>query len=441
MRFTIFLLLLLVLVSCQVGGQAAPLPTVIPFPTMTPGRFVSGDLSPAQFVPQDGGALSNPATAIALSSRATPTPDASNCPAGQSVDLRRQPASQPEIVEELLRYLSAGGSIEVLEEEIRDTWDVLGEDGYVRTNTDLTGEGTPEVVIGYLTPEDRGALVILGCQDGRYVLHEEAFSSEPIVPELIWLGDLNQNARSDVLFAIQECDSNDTCVYQTRLLTWDGQLGRFVNLIEGAIISDTLPVINDTDDDKVTEIIIQLQSRGTTATGPLRTGLLIYDWNGQLYTLSIVQYDPPRYHVQIVHEGDKAFNRLDAATAAQLYEVSLNDASLRYWFNDGPVTLRSYTLYRLMLAYAFLQDGRLFAVIEQFETEFPRLSPEGQTLEIPVYAEMAYSFWNALQATSNLHSACLAVQEIMSRRPEALTLMNRYGSRSPTYTELDLCPY
>jgi hypothetical protein len=54
---------------------------------------------------------------------------------------------------------------------------------------------------------------------------------------------------------------------------------------------------------------------------------------------------------------------------------------------------------------------------------------------------MATTYWNALQVTNNLHSACLEVQAIIRERPEALNLLNRYGSRSPTYSAEMLCPF
>jgi hypothetical protein len=54
---------------------------------------------------------------------------------------------------------------------------------------------------------------------------------------------------------------------------------------------------------------------------------------------------------------------------------------------------------------------------------------------------MSIAFWDALQVTNNLHSACLEVQDIIRARPEALSLLNRYGSRSPTYTADELCPF
>jgi hypothetical protein len=59
----------------------------------------------------------------------------------------------------------------------------------------------------------------------------------------------------------------------------------------------------------------------------------------------------------------------------------------------------------------------------------------------PVYIEMAVTFWNAYQVTNNLNAACLNVQTVIAARQEALGLLNRYGSRSPTYTADDLCPF
>jgi hypothetical protein len=59
----------------------------------------------------------------------------------------------------------------------------------------------------------------------------------------------------------------------------------------------------------------------------------------------------------------------------------------------------------------------------------------------PVYVTMINTFWNGFQVTNNMHSACLEVQAIIAQRPEAVGLLNRYGSRSPSYTAQDLCPF
>jgi hypothetical protein len=43
--------------------------------------------------------------------------------------------------------------------------------------------------------------------------------------------------------------------------------------------------------------------------------------------------------------------------------------------------------------------------------------------------------------TNNLRSACVEVQAIISTRPEAVGLLNRYGSESPVYEAGDVCPF
>jgi hypothetical protein len=93
------------------------------------------------------------------------------------------------------------------------------------------------------------------------------------------------------------------------------------------------------------------------------------------------------------------------------------------------------------MTYAYANNRRALAILELLQETYPQTAEDGSQLEIPVYAEMAYAFWQALEETQNLNSGCLAVQEVMERRPEALNLLNRYGSRNPTYVTTDLCPF
>jgi hypothetical protein len=91
--------------------------------------------------------------------------------------------------------------------------------------------------------------------------------------------------------------------------------------------------------------------------------------------------------------------------------------------------------YRLLLAYSDLEDPRRVELSATILQTYP------DPATAPVYAELAKTFWNALQVTNNLHSACLEVQDIISTRQEAVTLLNRYGSRSPVYTAANVCPF
>ncbi len=410
-------------------------PTAVPFPTTTAGYTVHGELPPISAAQNDA-SLSNPATIEALANLPTATPDYAACPpAAGTVAPEDTPTSGHEILREILRFLSAGGTADDLENMLRDEWDILGESGFVQDNVDLTGEGIPEIIVGYSVPDEGGTLLVLGCADGRYAARYQAVSEEAAPPELVWAGDVNHDSYADLVFATQHCADEDSCEYRTQVLAWQREAGRFVNLLAGGVTSFDIPTLNDVDHDEVAEIIVQMDSRGTAATGPLRTGVNIYDWNGTVYTLSITQLDPPRFRIQVVHEADRYFSRLAVEDAIALYELALEDPDLRYWFNDGPVTLADYINYRLLLAYAYTENPLLLEAFERISQAHP------DPTNAPIYAEMAFAYWGTLQATSNLHSACVAVQRIVEEEPRALSLLNRYGSHNPTYEAEDLCPF
>jgi hypothetical protein len=94
----------------------------------------------------------------------------------------------------------------------------------------------------------------------------------------------------------------------------------------------------------------------------------------------------------------------------------------------------------MLMGYAYTQDARLTEVFQRLNTDFP-IPESGDIADLPVYAEMSYIFWNAMSITNNLHLACEEVQTVIERRPEAVDLLNRYGSRNPKYEALDLCPF
>src|SRR5690606_14885761 len=113
------------------------------------------------------------------------------------------------------------------------------------------------------------------------------------------------------------------CQYQNHLITWQSQLGRFVNLIDGEIESESLPAPSDVDNDQIAEIIVRMENGGNAETGPLRTGVNIWDWNGASYVQSITQLDPPRFRIQVIHEADRLLSRLNADEAISLYQLAL----------------------------------------------------------------------------------------------------------------------
>lgn len=430
------LLVTLILAACQPTAPLSTAPTAIPFPTMTPGRIVRGILPTVVALPLDGAGLANPATAVALANQPTPTPNYAACPAPAAPALASRPATGREMSADMARFLAEGGTAAALDQGLRTEWDVLGETGVVRGEADFTGEGVAEVLVSYAAPDEGGTLLIFGCLNGLYLPLYQAITGGP-APQIVQLGDMNYDSRPEILFASYECSAEnpEDCAYRSQLLNWQPDDGRFVSLLNTPINGAQPPTISDVDNDNVLEVVMREDNPGTAATGPLRTGVNIYDWNGINYVLSIVQLDPPRFQIQIVHEADRAFARQETDQAITLYTLALDNPDLRFWTNDEPTTLKAYIYYRLLLAYAYTEDDKLLSTYQAAIAAFPDI------LNAPVYVEMINTFWNGWQVTNNLNSACREVRAIIAARPEAVSLLNRYGSRSPVYSAQDLCPF
>ncbi len=438
MKLTIpSLIVLLLLAACQPTVPLGPT-TEIPFPTMTVGQRISGDLTTPS---ARGIAVQFGNDANVLANRTTPTPDTGRCPfESENIILDAFPNNRTDAITVMLQFLNDGGNIQRLQEEILAEWDAFGDAGYLET-IDLTGEGTPEIVLGYIAPGDVGTLLIFGCQAGRYVQLYEANSDGSEPPTILALGDINNSSPNEVALMRRSCADPEACELQTQIIGWEYTLGRFVNLLPDTVLTLNPPELRDIDNDLVDELVISLSNNGTAATGPLRQGTNIYDWNGQLYLLSIIQLQEPSYRIQVIHEGDRLFSLNQLQDAIFAYQAALTDDDLRYWFNDGPVNTLTYGQYRLIITYGLLGDSAgVITQLDAINRAYP-LEIDQTIADLPVYGHMASIFVQTLSETGDLHEACVAVQGVIADRSEALGFINRYGSRNPTYTALDLCPY
>lgn len=442
MKILPYLTLFILLIACQPTASVQSIPTEIPFPTMTVGSSFIGDL-PDSINPIDNNPLANPATVAANVARPSPTPNLRACPSQSGgLSLAVLPDTAAAANDAIANFLTLGGSLTDLEDQLINDWDVLGDAGFIRSDSDMTGEGTPEIIVSYTGPGDVGVLSIFTCSNGQYLSRYQIVSEGSEPPNLTWLGDINRNGLNDLMYSSFACDDDETCEYTTQIATWERERGRFINLIEDTLTSFDLPTLNDIDNDEVAEIVLSLDRRGTSETGPLRTGVNIYDWNGSIYTLSIIQLDPPRYRVELIHEADRLFGRLQTREAAALYREALQEESdLFYWFNDGPRNLITYGLYRLIMTDTFNGDFDAQAeIVATLEEAYP-ITAATNPVNLPVYVEMAYAFLSGWDSTNNLSNACVLVQAVIENRPEAIELLNRYGSRSPQYSATDLCPF
>ncbi len=438
-KLTLLFVSLLMLAACQPIDDAPRL-VITPFPSPTAGSVAGGVLlPPADSLPPDSNLIS-PATAVALAELPTPTPNYAACPVAiEDPPIEdTPPLNAPIVIEEITRFLNDGGSVETLNGTLRDRWQIVRDEDTLRADIDFTGEGTAEVLISYLNPDSRAALLILGCVEGEYRLLYDFEAQDATPLTFIGLGDMNRDLRSDVLFASRVCppeaEGDEDCELQTRLIAWQASQYRFADLLDAEVLSISAPQINDIDADQVSELVVRLENRGNTASGPLRTGIHIYDWNGEAYVLSVIQLDPPRYRIQVVFEADRAVRERALRDALPLYEQALSpDSDLRAWFNDEAAPLRAYTLYRLMIAQVASQSAQQTQTYQTLVTEYP--DPE----TAPVYVNMARAFLESYQTSGNPSAACDAALALAD--DSALALLNRYGTRNPTYSRVDLCPF
>jgi len=431
----LFWLFVIMLVGCAPSSVADAPPTLIPFPSMTPGNYAAGEMPTQVALALDGGLALNPASAL-NPNQATATPNFDRCPPAATPELDPQPPIAREMDAAMIRFLDAGGDAARLEDALRSQWGVLGSSGFVRSDIDLNGQGTPEIVVSYLAQDGGGSLLIASCADGHMLpVYETTLGGEP--PQILWTSDMTFDGKVDLVFSSRVCSgaSEDTCVYRTQLIHWLDRLGQLVNLLGNPVEASRPPTVEDVDQDQVYELIVRQDDDGDAETGPRRTGLDVYDWNGGSYVLSLRQLDPPQYRIQIVQQADAAFTAESYDEAIQLYQQVLSDGALRNWLNDDAQTLPAYAIYRLMLVYAFLEDERRIELYQFIQHNYPDITAA------PVYIQMAQAFWDALQITNNLRSACLEVESIIAVQPEALGLLNRYGSESPTYSANDVCPF
>ncbi|RMG75478.1 MAG: hypothetical protein D6711_06650 [Chloroflexi bacterium] len=102
--------------------------------------------------------------------------------------------------------------------------------------------------------------------------------------------------------------------------------------------------------------------------------------------------------------------------------------------------MQSYALYRLLLARAANNNlEELAAIYQRIQEIFPVSGEEGAPP--PIYVEMSRIFWETFILDNSLNNACDAVQDFIALNGDALTLINRYGTRNLSYTADDLCPF
>ena len=200
---------------------------------------------------------------VAAAPPAAPYYQPDECPLPGAPAPPAQPGNFNDYKDRVAGYLSAGGSPTVLEAGLREWGAINDTGGVVQADTDLTGDGVREIIVTFFNPQtfneeavlNAGQMLVLGCDAGGYrVLYETPFNPLVALPELLRVGDMNADVRSELVFFTETCGRSN-CYKEGKILTWNAQTGAFKELNNGQIVAINGRIgIADVDDDGVLEL-------------------------------------------------------------------------------------------------------------------------------------------------------------------------------------------
>ncbi len=395
------------------------------------------------------------ATATAGASPAGPLYQPAGCPAPGNPQPPIKPAQFSDYPQAIGLYLSAGGATTTLESTLRSWGAIQGPQGVVQADTDLTGDGVPEIIITLLDPAayksgalSPGALLIYGCAQGGYrLLFSTPYSAQTMLPELKRVGNMNGGGLAQVVYAQQICGnlsqagqttSSGGCTQTMQMLNWDSAIGAFTPLNDTPIDATNARIkIADVDGDGILEISLRFEPTPDPSAGPPRPYTAIWDWNGQNYVKALVQYDAPIYRIHAIYDADSAFEQGDFSGALKLYDRARDDQYLQPWLDPNePSYLRAYAAFRKLLIYAALRQSHAVATqLTAIQTENPPGSPAQG------WSDLAAAFVDAYQKTRGLHKICSATIDFLNSRSDILATINAYGYNNHVYTAPEICPF
>jgi hypothetical protein len=344
-------------------------------------------------------------------------------------------------------YLSDGGPTAVLEGELRNWGAITEQGGFVQDDTDLTGDGVPEIIVNIFNPFsynpvailNAGQLLVYGCDNNAYrLLYQTQTSSGTALPVVHRVGDMNGDIKSELVFDLQSC-TGTSCTRDGEVLTWNPITGVLEPINNSPItsINGRIGVV-DIDSDGILELTVTSSPTGDAASGPTRSVIEIWDWTGRNYVLAAREQDAPRYRVHMLHDADEAFSQQNWTTASAGYNAVRDDEELLAWPvvpNEQPV-LRAYATYRLMLVSARRgRTGNAEGYLNTLVVENPDGTPGA------VYREIGQAFLDTFRESGSSSTACQAALAVASSRPEALSTLNSYGYANRFYNLVDLCPF
>uniref|UniRef100_UPI002B707D6D hypothetical protein n=1 Tax=Aggregatilinea sp. TaxID=2806333 RepID=UPI002B707D6D len=373
---------------------------------------------------------------------AGPNYQPSECPAPGVPTPPQRPANFNDTSALIARFLSAGGSPTVLEATLRNWGAITDRGGIVQADTDLTGDGTLEVIVTAYNPAaynpeallNAGQMFVYGCDSGGYrLLYSTAYNASVALPQMLRVGDMNTDVRNELVYQTETCNGA-SCYKEAKILTWNALLGTFQELNNGQIIAINGRIgIADVEGDGVLELTAQINPPGTTQSGPPHAVLDTWDWDGTEYVLARRDDQGGLYRIHAIYAADDLARAGSTRDAIYAYDDVRENDDLLTWNVSGEYeALRAYAAFRIVILYASLGNARAEDWFNTLQAE----NPPGGTGN--GFAQMGAAFMDNFRATGDAHAAC--AQAISAGAANTLSVMNRYGTNNRTYTPTDLCP-
>jgi len=240
----------------------------------------------------------------------------------------------------------------------------------------------------------------------------------------------NGNDEPDVAFFDHFCGAH-TCYDTLHLLEWDGTA--FRDLVGGNLMMPYPQYILDSG--QITAVSGHIQSAGA---GAQRAYTEIWQWNGEVFTVTQQITGPPTVRMHIIHDGDTLLSQGLVAQAIEQYQQAMTDTKLpgALWYGDLVTTeqiLYRFARFKLIVAQLANHDAdAAIAEFEQLQAETERTSPGY------IYLLFAQGLLKKYTATADLTLACAYVTELATEAPDATQqLYVGYGSK--IYEPVDLC--
>lgn len=470
--------------TASLAPATSPAPTATPLPTPSPTQTPTNTLRPSATptatptpTPTPYPTLTPIPTFTPAPRLRTPAPPA-ECPEGGAPAVFGVQELYGSLADPIQGYLNTGGTAAGLQALLDGLVVETEPPSHIQSHvleTDVTGDGTPEVIVDVTLPEGGGyastAVMAFTCQAGRYErpLFLLLSPQEGLYPDggyrVQAVEDMNGDGVRDVVLVLTVGS-----VRYVYILEWNG--AEFGSLIEPWFEPMTMRLVYylevwqgrgravDTDGDGLLEWVVtyELRSYDSNPTGgPQRVRQDIWAWDGYAFRLACSQTNaPPVYRFQAVQDGDDASLCSDYERALAFYRQVISDDQLLGWspgqllpdsaYGGGATPtpdpderqrLSAYAGYRTMLVY--LVQGLLPEAESAYATlrvEFPPGSAGWP------YVELATVLWEAYAAQEEIGPACdAAIEYAMDHYEAILEPLNFYGSFNRDYNPADICPF